>query len=258
MRTRRGISLAFVLVTLSLVAGCGSGVDEPVLSAERDRSDAEVDAAAPVEDPVATDDDDGIEAAGGELANDEPHADEVSLSEWGIGMCEATLANRQPSGVDEPTITDGDHPGEEFADVARERAGAFAGLADALEALGTPPTPGLRDAGSALIEALRHDAPLLDAAADRFDAVEADSNSDGHDDEEDAIEEITDGLDSSSQMEQAWEAILASEDLALGEVILHVTPSGETTPAQGDDHERELIRESDACGQLMMSFMRIG
>lgn len=234
-------------------AGCGAGVtvdaaetadtapSPPPTEAPSGRSPTSV-APTSTSEPIGTAavDEDAADAASGE----------PSLSEWGIGFCEATIATQGPGDQERPTLTDTDHPGEQFADAARAAADSLAEYGGAIEALGTPPTGELAYAVAGLANAIEHDVPVILALADAYDAVGPDSPGGG----DDEIQELDNDVD--TQFDEAWEAVLTSEDLGLGQAIVRLPDESTTTTP--DDRERALIAESDACQQLMMSFLHVG
>lgn len=249
-RTLTSITLAIVAFT---GVSCGSGVELVATDDSLTTETVVEDAVPEPEDDATTSTTAALTTAGVDDTTevDDP-ADEATsdptLSEWGIGFCAATAGTGDENrDREQPTLTDSDHPGEQFAEAARLQAEALDAYGQALTDLGTPPTSELEYAVAAMVNAIEHDVPVMEGLADAYYAVSPDTPGGA----EDAIQELDNEL--YLQTESAFEALLGSEDLGLGGVIIReVDPTATTTP---DDRERELIAESDECQQLMMGFM---
>ena len=240
---------------ISMLSACGEGVT--VDGGETASPQAPPTTAATAPTPTTAMTSSTTEAIGTAAVDADDEVDpgpsgsgDPSLSEWGIGFCEATIATRGSGDRERPTLTDTDHPGEQFADAAREAADSLAEYGRAIEALGTPPTGELQYAVAGLANAIDHDVPVILALADVYDAVGPDSPGGG----DDEIQALDDEVD--TDFDEAWEAVLTSEDLGLGRAIVRVPDESTTTTP--DDRERALIAESGACQQLMMSFLHVG
>ena len=238
-------------------AGCGAGVTIDAAETPEAASTPQTTESPSGETPTSVAPTSTSEAIGPAAVEGVAGADpagggtgEPRLSEWGIGFCEATIATRGSGDQERPTLTDTDHPGEQFADAARNAADSLAEYGRAIDALGTPPTGELQYAVAGLANAIDHDVPVILALAEAYDAVRPDSPS-GADDE---IQELDNDVD--TRFDEAWEAVLTSEDLGLGQAIVRLPDESTTTTP--DDRQRALIAESGACQQLMMSFLHVG
>ena len=241
---------------ISVLSACGEGVtvDGEETAGRQAPATTVATASAPTTTAVPSSTTEPIQAAAAD-ADDEVQAGtsgsgDPTLSEWGIGFCEATIAGRGSEDQERPTLTDTDHPGEQFADAARAAADSLAEYGRAIEALGTPPTGELEYAVAGLANAIAHDVPVILALADAYDAVGPDSPGGG----DDEIQALDDDVD--TDFDEAWEAVLTSEDLGLGGAIVRIPD--ETAATTPDDRERALIAESEPCQQLMMSFLHVG